>query len=137
MADGPMVKYHGDKLREYILSLMKIVSQNKSSHQAVQIRDVQNLGFFQVSLIYRDRSLGNSIRMSVVKVLILEETETFAPKQDEASNHSNHAGRRIGSIDERISASDMLKAFCKWQGRISEYSPDDPQQYDVALLLTR
>ena len=87
---------------------------------------------FKVSLIYRDKSLGNSIRMSVVKILILEETETFAPKLE-----SNEIPGRGRNRDDRISASDMLKTFCKWQGRISEYSPDDPQQYDVALLLTR
>ncbi len=117
VADGPMAKYHGSRIREYVLSLMKIVS-----------------------LIYRDKSLGNSLRMSVVKVLILDEHETFAPKSRRRGNNNTSNRRRNGgddNSDERISASDMLKAFCKWQGRIAEYSPDDPQKYDVALLLTR
>ncbi len=131
VADGPMVAYHGRRLREYILSLMKIVS-----------------------LIYRDKSLGNSVRMAVVKILILDEDETFAPQKrhirrkptqrrnnnwsrDRDVDSSSMTGEGGGEAEERISASDMLKAFCKWQERVSEYSPLDPQRYDVALLLTR
>ena len=78
MVDGPMVRYHGDSLRRYVLTLMDIVAR-----------------------IYRDHSLGNLVRMSVVKLIILDETESFAPRTEDK--------------DSRISASDMLKAFCKWQ----------------------
>ena len=76
-----------------------------------------------VSLIYRDQSLGNSIQMSVVKLLILEESESFAPKKSET----------------QISASEMLKTFCRWQMRYSKdyYGREQPEEYDVALLLTR
>jgi hypothetical protein len=57
----------------------------------------------------------------VVKLLILKESESFAPK----------------SKNPKISASDMLKAFCKWQAQMNTYSKNGPELYDVALLLTR
>ena len=86
--------------RQYLLTLMNIVS-----------------------LIYRDKSLGNSIQMSVVKLLILDESESFAPK----------------TKDTLISASDMLKTFCRWQSQYSKHylTREQPEEYDVALLLTR
>ena len=62
------------------------------------------------------------MQMSVVKLIILDESESFAPAQ-------------MGS-ESRISASDMLKAFCKWQSKINEFA-DKKDGYDVALLLTR
>ena len=67
-------RYHGSNLRQYILTLMNIVA-----------------------LIYRDKTLGNSIQMAVVKLLILDESESFAPKNKEDKS--------------RISASDMLKSL--------------------------
>jgi hypothetical protein len=79
---------------------------------------------FQVSLIYRDKSLGNSLQLSVVRIIILEESESFAPP----------------TMDEnaRISASDMLKLFCKWQTYINGFDKKSGKsEYDVALLLTR
>ena len=80
-------------------------------------------------MIYRHPSLGNRIQIAVVKLIILKPDESFAPKEK-----------------ERISASEMLKAFCLWQNqlRISltsmEGNVDDKNPtnvFDVALLLTR
>ena len=80
-------------------------------------------------MIYRHPSLGNRIQIAVVKLIILKPDESFAPKEK-----------------ERISASEMLKAFCLWQNqlRISltsmEGNVDDENPtnvFDVALLLTR
>ena len=72
-------------------------------------------------MIYKDSSIGNLIHISVVKLLVLKENETFATKQGQAS----------------VSASDMLKSFCKWQTHLNHYDKSGPQHYDVALLLTR
>ena len=80
-------------------------------------------------MIYRHPSLGNRIQIAVVKLIILKPDESFAPKEK-----------------ERISASEMLKAFCLWQnqlrmsltsmeGDVDEENPTNV--FDVALLLTR
>ena len=77
-------------------------------------------------MIYRHPSLGNRIQIAVVKLIILKEDESFAPKNK-----------------ERISASEMLKAFCLWQNQLliqltsSEKYSDENGVFDVALLLTR
>ena len=80
-------------------------------------------------MIYKHPSLGNRIQIAVVKLIILKPDESFAPKEK-----------------ERISASEMLKAFCLWQnqlrmsltsmeGDVDEENPTNV--FDVALLLTR
>ena len=80
-------------------------------------------------MIYRHPSLGNRIQIAVVKLIILKPDESFAPKEK-----------------ERISASEMLKAFCLWQnqlrisltsmeGNVEDENPTNV--FDVALLLTR
>ena len=79
-----------------------------------------HLVYLQVDLIYRDKSVGNLIRVSVVKLILLKDHETFA-----SSSRSGGSGS--------VSASDMLKTFCKWQGQLTT----DKTFYDVALLLTR
>ena len=77
-------------------------------------------------MIYRHPSLGNRIQLTVVKLIILKEDESFAPKNK-----------------ERISASEMLKAFCLWQNQLrssltsNEGDDDQSTTFDVALLLTR
>ena len=68
----------------------------------------------QVDMIYKDSSIGNLIHISVVKLLVLKESESFSPVSGQPT----------------VSASDMLKYFCKWQTQLQ-------QEYDVALLLTR
>ena len=103
-----MVKYHGKSVCHYVLSLMQIVS-------------IKLILTLQVDMIYRDSTIGNLIHISVVKLLILKENESFAPKKSQFS----------------VSASDMLKSFCKWQTHLNSYEGSVPQYYDVALLLTR
>ena len=75
----------------------------------------------QVDMIYRDKSVGNLIRISVVKLILLKDNESFSPPP------------RRSSKTKSISASDMLKSFCKWQSQLTS----DREYYDVALLLTR
>ena len=86
VADGPMVKYHGNKLRQYILTLMNIVSAFNMPSRDTEITIGRS--FSQVSLIYRDQSLGNSVRISAVKLIILDESESFAPKHQVIVKHS-------------------------------------------------
>ena len=81
--------------------------------------DKSTLSFLKVSQIYLDASMGNRIQVSVVKLVILDESQSFVPK----------------SRNAKISASDMLKAFCKWQ--YEGYLKNKPEPYDAALLLTR
>ena len=71
-------------------------------------------------MIYRDKSVGNLIRVSVVKLILLKDHESFVPQVDKSRPKS-------------ISASEMLKSFCKWQSQLTS----DREYYDVALLLTR
>ena len=55
------------------------------------------------------------MEISVVKIVILKPHETFADR-----------------TKDMISASEMLKTFCRWQERLKTGS-----EFDVALLLTR
>ncbi|KAI1303201.1 A disintegrin and metalloproteinase with thrombospondin motifs 20 [Halotydeus destructor] len=52
VADPKMARYHGDNLRQYILTLMATVA-----------------------LIYRDASIGNAINIAIVKLIIMDENE--------------------------------------------------------------
>ncbi len=51
----------------------------------------------------------------------------------ESESFSQATNSRLG---ESISASDVLKAFCRWQAAFKDYLAED-EKYDVALLLTR
>ena len=47
VADGPMLKYHGQKLEQYILTLMQIVRNSKyllASHRALMITRTSGQG---------------------------------------------------------------------------------------------
>ncbi|XP_076288590.1 A disintegrin and metalloproteinase with thrombospondin motifs 9 isoform X2 [Lasioglossum baleicum] len=96
VADTKMIEYHSPEyLTGYILLLMGTVAR-----------------------MYKDRSIGNAISISVME--IVQTKHVFAP------------------IDPKIngtSAADMLENFCKWKDR----SPDGPSavHHDAALLLTR
>ena len=72
-------------------------------------------------MIYRDKSVGNRIRISVVKLILLKDYESFAPLTGRYNKQKS------------VSASDMLKSFCKWQSQLTS----DTDYYDAALLLTR
>ncbi|XP_017053431.1 A disintegrin and metalloproteinase with thrombospondin motifs 9 isoform X2 [Drosophila ficusphila] len=82
--DSSMVKFHGADLKPYILILLSIVSS-----------------------IFGDASIGNSIRISLVKLIVL-------PKTNDHHNSSN----------------EMLKRFCTY---INQYG----YQRDTAMLITR
>ncbi|XP_031846558.1 A disintegrin and metalloproteinase with thrombospondin motifs 15 isoform X2 [Nomia melanderi] len=96
VADAEMVKYHGDQLFSYILVLMSTVSR-----------------------IYKDKSIGNAINISVMK--IVQTDETFGAKQRGKNG---------------IAADDMLRKFCDWQKHNNPHEPSS-EHHDAALLLTR
>ncbi|XP_074610402.1 A disintegrin and metalloproteinase with thrombospondin motifs 20-like isoform X2 [Acropora palmata] len=96
VADQTMVNAFGSKadLQSYILTLMGVVSQ-----------------------VYRDRSIGNSINIVVVKIAFLETNEP--------------------GIDISSDATRTLRSFCRWQKRVMMKPKTHPEHHDVAILLTK
>uniref|UniRef100_A0A673B4I8 ADAM metallopeptidase with thrombospondin type 1 motif 7 n=1 Tax=Sphaeramia orbicularis TaxID=375764 RepID=A0A673B4I8_9TELE len=95
VADPKMVEYHGSKAVEpYVLAVMNIVSS-----------------------LFSDPSIGNSINIVVVRLILLE--------QDEDDLKITHH------------ADNSLNSFCKWQKQLNMKGDDDPLHHDVAVLLTR
>ena len=71
--------------------------------------------------IYRDSSIGNLIHIRMVKLLLLQDHESFARRKNQST----------------VSAPDMLNSFCKWQKGMNQSHKSRAKPYDVALLLTR
>ncbi|XP_061830889.2 A disintegrin and metalloproteinase with thrombospondin motifs 7 [Nerophis lumbriciformis] len=95
VADPKMVEYHGSKsVESYVLAVMNIVA-----------------GIFQ------DASIGNTINIVVVRLILLE--------QDEDDLKITHH------------ADNSLSSFCKWQKRLNLKGDDHYLHHDVAVLLTR
>lgn len=93
-ADHEMKRFHGDDLEHYLLTLMAIVAS-----------------------IYRDQSIGNAIKIVVVKVVVLE---------------SELAGKMISK-----NAATTLRGFCEWQKEVNVINDEDPRHHDTAVLLTK
>lgn len=70
--DKKMQEYHGDETRNYVLTLMSIVSQwpNATPDRWLKFTVPH---FFQVSNIFADASIGNSISIAVVHIMFLQE----------------------------------------------------------------
>ncbi|XP_036391450.1 A disintegrin and metalloproteinase with thrombospondin motifs 7 [Megalops cyprinoides] len=94
VADPKMVEYHGKGVESYVLAVMNIVSG-----------------------LFRDASIGNSINIVVVRLILLE-------KDEEDLKISHHADNSLSS-------------FCKWQKRLNMKGDEHPVHHDVAVLLTR
>ncbi|XP_062868970.1 A disintegrin and metalloproteinase with thrombospondin motifs 7 [Trichomycterus rosablanca] len=95
VADPKMVEYHGrNGVESYILAVMNIVAG-----------------------LFRDASIGNSINIVVVRLILLEEEE-----EDLKITHH---------------ADNSLNSFCKWQKGINMKGDDHLVHHDVAVLLTR
>ncbi|KAJ9585999.1 hypothetical protein L9F63_020363, partial [Diploptera punctata] len=97
VADTSMMTFHQDgDVETYILTIMNMVSA-----------------------MYRDASIGNSINVVVVRIILLE---------DDASERE---------LDIKVNADETLQSFCKWQ--MNQNHPDDshPNHHDVAILITR
>ncbi|XP_052752253.1 A disintegrin and metalloproteinase with thrombospondin motifs 12 [Galleria mellonella] len=97
VADKSMTDFHEkNKLEEYLLTIMNMVSS-----------------------LYMDPTIGNYIKVVVVKIILIEEEET-KPKLSVSSN-----------------ADITLASFCYWQQLQNPYSDSDPHHHDVAILITR
>ncbi|XP_036400161.1 A disintegrin and metalloproteinase with thrombospondin motifs 7-like [Megalops cyprinoides] len=95
VADPKMVEYHGSEgVENYVLAIMNIVAG-----------------------LFRHASIGNSINIVVVRLIVLEHEE-------EDLKISHHADNSLNS-------------FCKWQKRLNMKGDDHPTHHDVAVLLTR
>ncbi|XP_043937072.1 A disintegrin and metalloproteinase with thrombospondin motifs 8 [Protopterus annectens] len=93
-ADPSMLQFYGDELQHHILTLMSIVAR-----------------------LYKHPSLGNSVNLVVVKLLIVED-------ENVGLTVSNNGGL-------------TLRSFCNWQRNYNPPSDRHPEHYDTAILLTR
>ncbi|KAK6476962.1 A disintegrin and metalloproteinase with thrombospondin motifs 7-like [Huso huso] len=95
VADTKMVEYHGSEhVEDYVLTVMNMVAG-----------------------LFHDASVGNSIHIVVVRLILLEEDE-----EDLKITHH---------------ADNSLTSFCKWQKSLNMKGDANPTHHDVAVLLTR
>ncbi|XP_022900466.2 A disintegrin and metalloproteinase with thrombospondin motifs 7 [Onthophagus taurus] len=101
VADTSMIEFHdyeGEKegVETYLLTIMNMVSS-----------------------LYSDPSIGNFIKVSVVKIILIEDQQA----QPELNVTTN--------------ADMTLKNFCKWQKGMNQKGDNHPHHHDVAILVTR
>ncbi|CAH1284005.1 unnamed protein product [Diabrotica balteata] len=97
VADASMVDFHQDgDIETYILTLMNMVS-----------------------MLFQDPSLGNSVSIVVVKIILIED-----PQSEPVLNVSTNADV-------------TLRSFCKWQLGLNPGKDSHPHHHDVAILVTR
>ncbi|XP_067827399.1 A disintegrin and metalloproteinase with thrombospondin motifs 7-like isoform X2 [Heptranchias perlo] len=95
VADSKMVEHHGsENIEAYVLTVMNMVAG-----------------------LFRDASIGNSVNIIIVRLVLLEEDE-----EDLKITHH---------------ADNTLTSFCKWQKKINIKGDSHPTHHDVAVLLTR
>lgn len=66
-----------------------------------------------------DPSIGNNIKIVVVKIILMDDFYSEAP------------------LNITTNADDTLKNFCKWQLSLGPHNDTHPHHHDVAILLTR
>ncbi|KAL1375649.1 hypothetical protein pipiens_017375, partial [Culex pipiens pipiens] len=97
VADLSMSQFHQDvDLPQYLLTIMNMVSS-----------------------LYKDPTIGNSILVTVVRIIIMEEEQSLA------------------DFNVTHVAANTLENFCKWQRDKNPKQEDDPHHHDVAILVTR
>ncbi|XP_053405061.1 A disintegrin and metalloproteinase with thrombospondin motifs 7-like [Mercenaria mercenaria] len=95
VVDPSMIKYHkNEHLETYVLTVMNMVAA-----------------------MFHDATVGNSINIVLVRILLVEE-------EQEELVITHHADK-------------TLKSFCKFQKMINFKDDDHPNHHDVAILLTR
>ncbi|XP_077579842.1 A disintegrin and metalloproteinase with thrombospondin motifs 5 [Stigmatopora nigra] len=94
VADASMSKKYGKDLRHYLLTLAAIASK-----------------------LYGHASIENPIRLSVVRVVALDEKEK--------------------GLEVNKNAASTLKSFCKWQNQQNPLDDDHQDHHDAAILFTR
>jgi hypothetical protein len=83
-----------------------------------------------VALIYKDASIGNPVNIALVSFHVLPDKSFATNKWSSENNASTEAL-------PGISASEMLRNFCKWQKEHNIVDDKSPHHHDTALLLTR
>ncbi|KAJ8714545.1 hypothetical protein PYW07_002770 [Mythimna separata] len=96
VADKSMTDFHDGSLETYLLTIMNMVSS-----------------------LYMDPSIGNYIKVVIVKIILVEQIEA-APDLEVSSN-----------------ADITLTSFCRWQHLLNPEDDDNPHHHDVAILVTR
>ncbi|XP_052742617.1 A disintegrin and metalloproteinase with thrombospondin motifs 7 isoform X1 [Bicyclus anynana] len=97
VADKSMTEFHKQgELEKYLLTIMNIVSS-----------------------LYMDPSIGNYIKVVVVKIVLVEEY------------------RAAPDLNITTNADDTLSSFCRWQHQLNPQNDKDPHHHDVAILVTR
>ncbi|KOB78006.1 A disintegrin and metalloproteinase with thrombospondin motifs 7 [Operophtera brumata] len=97
VADKSMADFHNHgNLETYLLTIMNMVSS-----------------------LYMDPSIGNYIKVVVVKIVLVEEID--AAKELQVSTN----------------ADSTLASFCRWQQRLNPGGDENPHHHDVAILVTR
>lgn len=71
-----------------------------------------------MSSLYLDPSIGNSVNVVVVKIILQEEILDY-------------------DFTSTVNADFILKDFCRWQENLNPKNEDDPHHHDVAILVTR
>ncbi|XP_060601173.1 A disintegrin and metalloproteinase with thrombospondin motifs 7-like isoform X2 [Ruditapes philippinarum] len=95
VVDHSMIKYHNNEdLDNYVLTVMNMVAT-----------------------MFHDATVGNSISIVLVRILLMEEDQKDL-------NITHHADK-------------TLQSFCKFQKKINFKDDDHPNHHDVAILLTR
>ncbi|CAD7087043.1 unnamed protein product [Hermetia illucens] len=95
VVDSSMVAFHDDA-EQYMLTIMNMVSS-----------------------LYKDPSIGNSIQIVIVRIILIEDEEAHPDL-----NLTENAQRN-------------LQMFCSWQHKLNRDSENDPQHHDVGILVTR
>ncbi|CAG4935187.1 unnamed protein product [Colias eurytheme] len=97
VADKSMTDFHSQgNLEIYLLTIMNMVSS-----------------------LYMDPTIGNYIKVVVVKIIVIEELQA-APDLEVTTN-----------------ADSTLSSFCRWQKQQNTNDDNNPHHHDVAILVTR
>ncbi|XP_017770660.1 PREDICTED: A disintegrin and metalloproteinase with thrombospondin motifs 7, partial [Nicrophorus vespilloides] len=97
VADTSMVEFHEDgDVETYLLTIMNMVSS-----------------------LYLDPSIGNLIKVVVVKIILIDD-----PLSEPELNVT-------------VNADSTLRNFCKWQKSLNPQNDTHPHHHDVAILVTR
>ncbi|CAG7823520.1 unnamed protein product [Allacma fusca] len=107
--------------RERHVELMVAADTTMTAYHGANLRHYILTLLSIVALVYRDASIGNPINIALVNLHILKNKD-FARKTNSSTG---------------LSASDMLRNFCKWQRDMNELDDNSILHHDTALLLTR
>lgn len=135
VADTSMMQFHEDgDVETYLLTIMNMVSS-----------------------LYKDPTIGNSVHVVVVKIILLEDEESYQElnvTQAAVTTLDSFCRYKknfpFPSLSKGSSVDATLKSFNlsrslrsrlvlrkRWQRTLNPKKDDDPQHHDVAILVTR